>query len=484
PASDFRLLTLKNTYSARSINTILLLLIIVAFIIVKIPYLSLPYYWDEAWVYGSAIRAMEAAHISLLPDALPVHYSRGHPLLFHFTGALWLRVFGTSLMASHIFALLISVALIVSIYYFVKNIFSKRASLLACLFIVLQPIFLAQSVLVLPEIMLSLFSLLTLYFFIQQKWIGYLITGTLALYTKETGIVAIAAAITCQLTDILFLKRKEDVLKSKLAGLLITTFPLALITFFFIIQKQVNGWYFFPEHIDFLSHDLKTFSDRLVAFSAQLFVYWGKNLLTAAILASLFLFFYFKHRLNNKQNKTLLILSIYIVLFLISSSFNFYSDRYVMSMVAPFCIIAASLIDITFTKRILVYLFVVAYAALQIFMYIPQKTSSDHNLGYADCVKVHQQMVNYCTENRLMDRKFFTHFLMMANLTNPYCGYIREDQRFTSVTSTSGPDIELYIFNNMEGHDDYEKMKGRNDITLVKRFQLNHAWSEIYEVKK
>lgn len=38
----------------------------------------------EAWVYVPGIRHMADAGPSLLPDAIPEYYSRGHPLLFYF----------------------------------------------------------------------------------------------------------------------------------------------------------------------------------------------------------------------------------------------------------------------------------------------------------------------------------------------------------------------------------------------------------------
>ena len=75
-----------------SIHFIILILATIAFIIFKIPHLSMPYCWDEAWVYGPAVRMMAENGLGLLPDALPVHYSRGHPLLFHFLAAGWLTV--------------------------------------------------------------------------------------------------------------------------------------------------------------------------------------------------------------------------------------------------------------------------------------------------------------------------------------------------------------------------------------------------------
>ena len=465
------------------IYNLLLFVIIVIFIIIKIPYLSLPYYWDEAWVYGPALRIMEASKLSLLPDALPIYYSRGHPLFFHFMGALWLRIFGTSMFASHAYALTISTILIISVYYFCKNIFNKEVGVIACIFLVFQPIFQAQSVLILPEVMVSLISLLTIYFFIQQRWFLYIIAATLVLYTKETGIVAVAVTGTWFLIESFIIKRNDFNLKKFLINSIYLALPLVLIGFYFILQKRYNGWYFFPEHVNYLLHDSRTFSGKLESYFTYLFIYWGRNVLTTAIIVSLFIYFYRKKYLHNPANKPLIILSFFILFFLIASSFNFYSDRYTMSMIAPFVIITAYLVYSTF-KKFLLYGFVVAVIFVQLFIHLPKKTSSDHNLGYAESIKTHQEMVNYCIQNHFENKKIYTHFLMLGNLQNPYCGYISDDQKFSDVTTAFTDSTDLCIFSNMEGKEDYESLKKTKKLKLLKRFESCQAWSEIYEVIK
>jgi 4-amino-4-deoxy-L-arabinose transferase-like glycosyltransferase len=228
-----------------NLHILCLILMVAVFILCKIPYLSLPYYWDEAWVYGPALRIMEAQHLSIMPDALPVEYSRGHPLLFHFTGALWLRVFGTSLFSSHAFALTVSIALLFFVFYFCTQVFSKETGLIACFFILLQPIFQAQSVLVLPEIMLALFSLMTVFYFLKEKWFGYVIAGICAVFTKETGIVLFAVVGLWHLTDSFFLqKEKLNFVRFILKSFLLLI-PLALFAIFLVIQKKEMDGIFF-----------------------------------------------------------------------------------------------------------------------------------------------------------------------------------------------------------------------------------------------
>jgi 4-amino-4-deoxy-L-arabinose transferase-like glycosyltransferase len=460
------------------------LALIIAFIIIKIPYLYLPYYWDEAWVYGPAIRIMEANNLSLLPDALPVYYSRGHPLLFHFLGAAWLRVFGTSLLSSHVFALTISVALITSVYFISKKMFSPQVGLIACLLLILQPIFQAQSVLVLPEVMLSLFSLLALFFFIRDKWWAFFIMATLAVFVKETGIVVIGAAGLWFLIETLFLNKDKFVFRCFIFRSVLLIAPLLVFGAFILLQKQMNGWYFFPEHVNYISTDSHSFFQKMEGYAAYLFIYWGRNVLSSAIIVSLVLYFYFKKHKNNPANKPILVFAIYCVLFLIASSFNFYSDRYTLSMMVPYLIIAAYFLFAAFTKRILLIVFITVVCFLQLFIFLPRKTNSDHNLGYAEAVKTHQQMVNYCIDEKYQHKKIFAHFLMRGNLTNPYCGYLTKEQIFCNVNPSFDNSTELCIFSNMEGVDEYKKIKANKNLLLLKRFESGQAWSELYKVLK
>jgi hypothetical protein len=89
-----------------TIPALFALLIIVA--IIKIPHLYIPHFWDEAWSYSPAVQYMFEHKLGLLPSALPAEYSKGHPLLFFFLSASWMRIFGDSLVSKHSFALLVS----------------------------------------------------------------------------------------------------------------------------------------------------------------------------------------------------------------------------------------------------------------------------------------------------------------------------------------------------------------------------------------
>jgi 4-amino-4-deoxy-L-arabinose transferase-like glycosyltransferase len=168
-------------------------LLLIAVIVCVWPFLSLPYYWDESWVYGKGVRIMCMEGPGMLPTAVPVDISRGHPLLFYFLGGLWLKVSGNTIFSSHLFALTISVILVFGVYKLCADFLSKRHAFFVAALLMLQPIFLGQSCLVLPEMMLAMWTVFSLWAFYSGKKLLYILFGAFMLLTKESGLVCILA---------------------------------------------------------------------------------------------------------------------------------------------------------------------------------------------------------------------------------------------------------------------------------------------------
>ena len=74
-----------------------LLVVLLVFIILKLPHLDYLFYWDESWPYASAVNEMYQKGVSLSPIALGGEISRGHPLFFHAAAATWMNIFGDSM---------------------------------------------------------------------------------------------------------------------------------------------------------------------------------------------------------------------------------------------------------------------------------------------------------------------------------------------------------------------------------------------------
>lgn len=460
-----------------------LIALIIVFIGVKIPFLSLPYYLDEALLYGPAIRKMEATKLGIFPNSLPSELSHGHPLLFHFLGAGWMKLFGTSLTVSHIFSLLIAVLLLIAVYFFGKKIFlSPKAGFTATFVLIMQPVFLAQSGFLLPEIMLALFSLLTFYFYLDNKRVLYVIAGILTVFTKETGVIVIATLLLWTFFATIF---SDDGKKWKkyFVQSLVISLPLLPFIAFFVYQNILRGWFLYPENVSLISASTADILTNLERYGSYVFIYQGRNLLTYSTIIALLVVLFSGRTLETTESKAILILLLHIFVFIIFSCFYFYSDRYAMSIIPLFALLFAFSINKAIDRNWVPWIALIVVAGLQ-WQFLNKRSNTDHNLGYADAVKTNQLAINYCTENKMQDKNIYGYSMMKQYLVNPYAGYVSEDNKFNNVNEKFSDKTEYVIFSFMEDKETYERLKKTQRLKLLERFEERQSWTEIYKVEK
>ena len=137
-----------------------------------------PYWWDSAGYVVHAARYYIDTNFSsiFLPsDGSHVISAFAHPPFFVFSLALVWKIFGESLIVSHLFYLIFIGLAIVFTYLLGKKIASSEnkltnhligfSSALALLF---SPLFLAQTGIIYPEIPIAAFSIMAVYFFITN----------------------------------------------------------------------------------------------------------------------------------------------------------------------------------------------------------------------------------------------------------------------------------------------------------------------------
>lgn len=426
-------------------------------------------------MYGPAVRLMAINGISLLPDALPVDLYRGHPMLFHTLNAIWLKIAGNTVFSAHIFNLLISCILIYVVYLFCKKFFNEQIGVAAAFVFSLQAVFLAQSTLVLPEVMLALFSLTALYFYLQNKYILYIIFSAAALLTKETGIAVI---IACGIHYAYFKWDKRNSKFSYLKGMAKMVLPVIPFIVFLLLQKKMQGWYFFPEHIGYISLDFKEvwskFMTRYITFT---FLLQGRNLLFFGLILSLGLLIYKKEKIPHVE--ILVALLIFILIYSLIGSLNFFSKRYILSNIPVFIVMSMGLAFTVFRNKFILWGFLAVYAVAQI-QYIEDKNNSDHTLGFADAVKANQSMVDYCLEKNMKNDSIAVFFIQARIMTDPLAGYIQKDEVFTKLTDRLN-ESKYAIISNYDTRDDFLNHRKRKDVVLLKRFEYGKAWIELYK---
>ena len=458
-------------------------LIVLPFFIIllclKINDINLPYFWDEAWSYIPAIKAMALKGPSLMPGSVAPELYRGHPLFFYFIASLWIKIFGDSIWITRMLPLIISFLLMYSMYILIKNVFNYKTAFFTLLFFTIQSIFIAQSTFLLPETLLALFTVLSFNSFITGKKYYTAIWLTLAVFTKESGFI-ILFSITC------FEVWNSIKKHSKIIGLVKSSFylfiPYVLISVFFVLQRIKTGWFLFPQHLNFIS--ITEFVNKFSGYSTYIFVFMGRNLLTfAGITCIIFLLIKRNKEFGSKKNN-ILYFTVFIILYLIFSALNFYSPRYVLS-VFPFIIalfIHAIIISLK-TKRIFFFVVIVLLLLNNVWFTFHDMRSNDHNLGYRDMVRVHMKMVSYCEENDMYEKNIFAPFLMHKNLTNADLGYLSKKSTFKNVKSNIDSTTEYVLLSNIDAEKIYYgQIKNFNGV-LLKRFNQKKCWAEIYFIE-
>ncbi|MBN1143352.1 MAG: glycosyltransferase family 39 protein [Bacteroidales bacterium] len=457
---------------------LLAIAVAVGFFIAKLPYLHLPFFWDEAWVYGPAVRLMANTNLSLMPDALPVGLSRGHPLLFHFLNAAWIRIFGDSLEIIHLFNLLIACILAFAIYLFGKNFFSEKIGFASAFIFCLQPVFLAQSTLVLPETMLALFSLVALYGYLRNNYITYFIFASAAVLTKETGIAVILA---CEiLTLINEFKDAKASFRRFILKIIKMALPVIPLMVFLIIQYFTHGWFLFSEHVDFVSFDISTIYKKLIkGYLTFGFIVQGRNLLFYFALMAVAWMIYQKKELENKH--AIIALVVFIMVYSFIGAVNFLTKRYMLSIIPPIILLSSGIIFQVFKNRYVLPVMLVIYSVTQA-KYINQKTNCDHNLGFVNILIADQCMINYCLENNLKDEKFAVYFIGNVIMTTPYSGFVEGDEVFNNICANP-EEAEYYIITNYDTNEQYTAYRNDERLVLLKQFQYGDARTELYKKK-
>jgi hypothetical protein len=184
-------------------------IILVLFILAKLPAMQLPYFWDELGVYSRAGLYLHDNGLGLLPKNLPPELSRGHPLLFSFIHGCGYFIFGDGVVGGHITGLIIALFLLLSIYKIAYHHFNQKTALLSVMLVIVQPVFFAQSILVLPEICLALFMLWAIHYWSIRKYGWYALMSTAAILIKETAIIIPVVVITASIINWLVQRPKK-----------------------------------------------------------------------------------------------------------------------------------------------------------------------------------------------------------------------------------------------------------------------------------
>jgi 4-amino-4-deoxy-L-arabinose transferase-like glycosyltransferase len=451
---------------------------IIAFVGFKWEALGLPFFWDEAWVYMPAIRTMAEVGPSVMPGSIDAELYTGHPLLFYFLTSSWIKLFGYSLFTAHLFPLLLSIGLLLSIYYVVlKWTQVSFTAMLAALLVLVQPIFLTQSTYMLIEVWLGLLFVWSFYFYFEKRWLAFGAVTLMALWSKESAYTLIPCFGILALIEFVVLKEGSKVFWIKIAWIM-GAFLLGMG--FFVLQKVNMGWYLFPRHTNWVN--LQEFSYKFDLAIGILFKDQGRQAyyLLAGMAAIIGLIQY-----QNKLNKTQWLKVIGILLFsfgfMVFAAINFFSNRYLLGAI-PLLMMATALlfgnIQVKFYEYTLLLL-VGIYGSFNIYKSINNTHYGDTELSYTHLLKAQVGMVQYLEQNP-SNAQLYAPFLMLVNLNNPYAGFVKHPvPNLTSQLNDSNNVYYLQAPNEYEAA--FDSLLVQQKLVLAHEEKAGYAWVRLYK---
>ena len=469
----------------------LILLTLILFCIIKSNSLSLPYSWDELDVYSKAILGMLDKDLSVLPFSETSELTRGHPALFFIIYKWMFGLFGSSIFVGHLISLVISLLMLVSVYYISldlklfktesRNVFFASASVFLLAF---QPIFEIQSSLVLPEVLLAFWLLWSSFFFIKKQLGLYLLFSALAVLTKETAII-----LPATIGLMYFYKMVSAKYKLQYQDVLFVIAPILIMFLYFIIQNYLSGYYFFPLHMELISFNPVDILTKLILQFHKLILNNGRFFWL--ILIVLYIKYYKSNNGKSILDNSLIQFSISLLITtFVFFSLNYFMTRYIiflfpiLTMLIAYMVI--ELLQTSYRKQALFLVcssLVVSLLFRHQFFHLYFEIDTDYS--YFEHVELVEEAVAW-VEPILVDGQVVSgNFPMIECFKDARQGYLPDRKlNFKLVSPNQKSDFYLHIENRFFPFAEMKQYKQPEaDFKLLKEFRNRNSDIKIFVPK-
>lgn len=455
-------------------------MLLVYFVVSKLQYIELPYYWNEAVNFAFALQHMLQNGVTFIPNAsLNPELTQGHPLLYYFTICFGLNVFGNSPLTAHVINLLMASLILYAVFYIAAREFKPHVALLAVLLVIIQEVFWVQSVIVMPEIMLSLCVILALYNLLLYNKIYYAVYASLAVLVSESALVLIMSGFIYTF----FISQKFRFTPEFIKRNVFSLIPIFIFAIQAFLNRLVYGWFFYPGFMSKLNTGLNSILNQLEQQWFIIFSSENRIVLSLIILISFVLWFS-----RNKSVKRIvydrrfLLVFIYIILFLLYSAFNSLSPGYVLSPVLLLMFVAAVAVNYVIRIKLLIVVLAFGFTFTNYITALQASSAAETSMGYADEIRVTKKIARFMQDSIPDKNEPVICGLLMSNyLTNPALGYIKRP--FTQVNNFTENPEKYYIVVNTAEAESLKPSLAKKKLLELKSFTKNNAQTTLYLVQ-
>jgi 4-amino-4-deoxy-L-arabinose transferase-like glycosyltransferase len=372
--------------------------------------------------------------------------------------------------------LLVATGLLVSVFTIARGHWNAKVGLGAAALLLVQPLFLAQSTLLLPELPLALTCLWAMHAFFRQRYLLAGICLGLAIALKESALV-LGVVLGVQL--LVQWLRVRPSLKRALAGLLALLIPGLLYGLFLLVQKRQNGWYFYPLHERNVNFQWVAMKGKLGDYANFLFVEQGRFALT--VVVGLWLLLRLCGRRAGERRFVHSLIGTFVLFgigMLVFSAGNFFMKRYLLCLLPPLAILGSrALFELVREESRVLAPAVAGLGLLSLAELTSPGFNYDYDMSFRASVLLQRQATRYVEDTLGFDKPILTIFPPIFGLEDPRYGYSRA--KFKRFSFLYFPEAE-YIFVS-EVFNRYTPPAGVR-VELMKRFSSPYINFFLYRI--
>ena len=158
-------------------------------ILLHLPLLRLPYFWDESGYYIPAALDFYRSGLLVPASTEPIGHT---PLVMVYLGLAW-RLLGFSTWVTRAAMTLIAAATIVVLYALGRRVASREIAAWSALLLALSPLFFAQTTLAHLDLTAGLFTTLAVLFLLDDRLWHFALAASLGVLSKETAVIMLPA---------------------------------------------------------------------------------------------------------------------------------------------------------------------------------------------------------------------------------------------------------------------------------------------------
>lgn len=455
-------------------------MLLVFFVVSKLQYIELPYYWNEAVKYAPALQHMLQHGVTLIPTAsLNPEFTQGHPLLYYFTICFGFNVFGNSPLTAHAINLLMASLILYVVFYITAREFKPHVALLAVLLVIIQEVFWVQSVIVMPEIMLSLCVIMALYNLLINNKIYYAVYASLAVLVSESALVLILSGFIYNC----FINQKFRFSSEFVKRNAFSLVPIIIYVIQVLLNRMVYGWFFYPGFMGMQHADLSSIFSQ---FEQQWFVIFSseKRMVLSLIILIAFVLWFSRNKSVKRiiYDRRFLLVFIYIFLFFLYSAFNSLSSAYLLSPVLLLMFVAALAVNYVIRIKLLIVVLAFGFTFASYLSALQASSAAQTSMGYADEIKVTKKIARFMQDSIPDKNEPVVCGILMSNyLTNPALGYLKIP--FNRVNIRIENPERYYIVVNTAEAESLKPVLTKKKLLELKSFTKNNAQTTLYLVE-